>query len=103
MSDLLRIEIAREFPAVVEDGKIIESEEADGYEIYACVDSIRAWIGCCTDIESLEEVVSEENLIGSIYESCSETELFCLIACLEFHNNQYEYFGTIKTAIKTNE
>lgn len=103
MSNLLRIEMMREYPAIIEDGEIIESEEADGYEVYACVDSIRAWIGYCTDIESLEEVASPENLIESITETCSEIEMDCLMSCLKFNDYKYEFFEEIKTAIKDEE
>lgn len=103
MSDMLRIEMIREFPAIVADGEIIEAEESIGYDVYASVDSVRAWIGVCTDIESLENIVAPENLIDSIYESCSETELFHLIPCLKFNNYEYEYFGEIRKAIKDEE
>lgn len=103
MSDLLRIEMIKEYPAVVEDGEIIEAEQADGYEVYACVDSIRAWIGYCTDIESLEEIASPENLVQSLIETCSEIELDCLMSCLKFNGYKYDFFDEIKTAIKDEE
>lgn len=99
MSDLLRIEMVKEYPATVSNGKIVEAEYADGYEVYACADSLRTWIGYCADIESLEEVASPENLVESLTETCSEIELNYLMACLQHCKYQYDYFGELKTAI----
>lgn len=100
MSNILRIEIQREFPAEVSNGEIIEAEQSDGYEIYVCTDELKTWIDCCSSIEDLEDIVSEKNLIKSIKNAASEYELECLIPALECNDYKYDFFGKIRIAIK---
>lgn len=96
---MLSIKMNREIPAALSDGVIIEAEEADGYDVYVECDEITSWIGCCKTVEGLENIVSPENFIDSIYQSCSEAEILQLMPDLEYHNYQYDVFGDIRTAI----
>ncbi len=99
MSNIVRIEMQREFPAIVSNGEIIECESSKAYDVYACSDEIKTWIGNCTDIESLEKIAGPENLIDSINQSASEAELNILSSVLFLRDNKYDFFGTIRTAI----
>lgn len=101
MANILRIGIKTEKDIVVKDNKLVENKiQPIGYQVYANVDSISCWIGSCTDMESLEEIISEEELITSIEESASEDELSILMAALECSGMKYNFFDTIKTARK---
>lgn len=96
---MLSIIMNREIPAAISNGEIIEAEETEGYDVYVECESLRSWIGCCRTIEGLEDIVSPENFIDSIYESCSEAEIMQLMPDLQYHNYQYDVFGDIRTAI----
>lgn len=98
MSNSVRIALKKEQDYIVSDNHIQFQKESIGYNVYVCTDEIECWIGSCTDIESLEEIVSEEELIDSIYESASEREIENIIPTLEFNNYKYNFFGTIRTA-----
>lgn len=101
MANIVRIGIKTETDIVVKDNKLVENRlQPVGYQVYADADSISCWIGSCTDIKSLEEIVSEEELISSIQESASEDELLILMAALECNNNKYIFFDEIRTAKK---
>lgn len=100
MANMIRIDLKKEREAYVVDNQILESKTSIGYEVYACCDELHCWIGNCTDINSLEEIVSEEELITSMEESCSEYELNLLMSVLECRDYQYEFFGKIRKAIK---
>lgn len=100
MANMIKIDMRKEREAYVVDNQILESKTSIGYEVYACCDELRCWIGNCTDINSLEEIVSEEELITSMEESCSEYELNLLMSVLECRDYQYEFFGKIRKAIK---
>lgn len=100
MSNMIRIEMQKEFPIVINNGELIEAEEAEGIDVYVCCNEIKAWIGNCINIESLEKIVSEKELINSIECSVSEYELECLIPNLECNDYKYDFFGTLRTAIK---
>lgn len=100
MANMIRIDMRKEREAYVVDNQILESKTSIGYEVYACCDELHCWIGNCTDINTLEEIVSEEELITSMEESCSEYELNLLMSVLECRDYQYEFFGKIRKAIK---
>ena len=100
MANMIRISMKKERPAHVVNNEILEEKTSIGYEIYACCDELCCWIGSCTDMNSLEEIVSEEELITSIEESASEYEYNCLMSVLECRDYQYEFFGKIRKAIK---
>ena len=99
MSNSVRIELKREHQAVVFEGKIKETCGPIGFQVYVCTDAISVWIGTCTDVESLEEIISEEELIKSIYESASECEIENIMPILKFNNYKYDFFGETRTAI----
>lgn len=99
MANILRIGIKTETDITVKDNELVPNKiQPIGYQVYANVDSISCWIGSCTNMKSLEEIVSEEELITSIEESASEEELLILMAALENTKMKYDFFGTIKTA-----
>ena len=99
MSNLLNISIKIEKDISIKNNQFIENEKQPiGYQVYANVDAISCWIGGCTDIESLEEIVSPEELISSIQESASESEFIELMASLEFNNYKYMFFDEIRIA-----
>lgn len=99
MANEVRIELKKEKAAFVRDNQIIESKTSSiGYQVFACTDEACCWIGSCTDIESLEEIVSEENLIESINESASERELDIIMPVLKYNKYKYNFFGKIRTA-----
>lgn len=100
MPNIIKIEMQREFPAVVSNGEIIECESSKSYDVYACSNEIKTWIGNCTDIESLKKIAGPEYLIESINQSASEAELNILLTVLSLRDNQYDFFGQIKTAIE---
>ena len=101
MSNMLRISIKTETDVTVKDNEFIENRvQPIGYQVYADVDAISCWIGSCTDIKSLEEIVGPEELINSIQESASECESIELMAALECSEMKYNFFGEIRTAIK---
>lgn len=99
MSNSVRIALKKEQDYIASDNHIQFQKESIGYNVYVCTDEIECWIGSCTDIKSLEEIVSEEELIDSIYESASEREIENIIPTLELNNYKYDFFGTIRTAI----
>lgn len=99
MANMVRIELKKEYKAEIKHGNIYDMPSC-GYEVYACCDELSCWIGNCTDVESLDEIISEEELISSIYESASEYELSCLISVLEHNNYKYDCFGITRTAEK---
>ena len=99
MSNLLNISIKQEKDISIKDNQFIENEKQPiGYQVYANVDAISCWIGSCTDIESLEEIVGPEELINSIQESASESEFIELMASLEYYNYKYMFFNEIRIA-----
>lgn len=100
MANSVRIEMQREFPAIIHKGEILEAEQSDCFDIYVCVDELKTWIGNCTDIKSLEEIVSEDNLIESIKSAASGYEQECIMPALKCNNYKYDFFGKTKTAIK---
>ena len=101
MSNIVRINLKREKDYIIKDNEIKFQKESIGYNVYACTDEVECWIGSCMDIDSLEEIVSEEELISSIEESASERELEIIISVLEYNNYKYDFFGQYRTAIKT--
>lgn len=103
MSNMVRIEMQKEFPAIVSNGEIIECKNSKAYDVYACCDKIKAWIGYCETIEGLENIVSEENLIESINGSCSNNELDIILPVLNANDLKYDFFGTIRTAISEDD
>lgn len=103
MSNILKISIKTETDVTVKDNKFIENKvQPIGYQVYANVDEISCWIGSCTDIKSLEEIVGPEELINSIRESASEYELIALMSALNCSDNKYMFFEEMRTAVKQN-
>lgn len=101
MANEVRIELKKEKGAYVKDNKIVTSDSPIiDYQVYVNTDEVSCWVGSCMDIDDLEEIVSEENLLESIYESASERELDIIIPVLEYNKYKYNFFGKIRTAEK---
>ena len=100
MSNMLRIGLKKEQDYVVSDNHIQFQKESIGYNVYAYTDEVECWIGSCNDIESLEEIISEEELISSIEESASEREMDILFPALECNNYIYDFFGKLRVAAR---
>lgn len=99
MANEVKISLKRERDAYVVDNKITMSDDlAIGYQVYVNTDEVSCWIGSCLDVKSLEEIVSEENLLESIYESASERELDIILPVLKYNGYKYNFFGEIRTA-----
>ena len=99
MANEVRISLKKERDAYVVDDKIVISDDiAIGYQVYVNTDEVSCWIGSCMDLESLEEIVSEENLLDSINESASERELDIIMPVLRHNDYKYNFFGKIRTA-----
>ena len=100
MSNMLRIGLKKEQDYIVRNNEIIFQKESIGYNVNGCTDEVECWIGSCNDIESLEEIISEEELISSIEESASEREMDILFPALECNNYIYDFFGKLRVAAR---
>ena len=101
MSNEVRISLKQETSAYVVDNKIVMSDDKTiGYNVYINTDEISCWIGSCVDIDALEEIVSEENLLDSLYETASEEEFSIIYPVLKYNDFKYNFFGKIRTAKK---
>lgn len=101
MSNEVRIELKKEQIAFVKNNQIEESKaNAIGYQVYACTDEVACWIGSCTDMASLEEIIGEEELLDTLNETASERELDIILPVLKYNNYKYNFFGDIRTAKK---
>lgn len=100
MANVVRIGLKKEVELIVKDNRIIPCGESNGINVYANCDEIECWIGNCTDIDSLEEIVGPEELISSIQESASEYELIALMSALNCNDNKYIFFNEVRTAKK---
>lgn len=99
MSNIVRINLKKEQDYIVRNNEIVFQKESMGYNVYACTDEVECWIGSCNNIESLEEIISEKELISSIEESASEREIENLMPVLENNTYKYDFFGQIRTAM----
>lgn len=98
MANIVRIGLKKEVELTVKDNRIIPCGNSNGANVYANCDEIECWIGSCSDIKSLEEIVGPEKLISSIEESASEYESIALMAALEANDMKYTFFGETRTA-----
>lgn len=100
MANIVRIGLKKEIELTVKNDKIIPCGESLGTNVYANCDELECWIGNCHNIKTLEEIAGPKNLIASIRESASEYELDALMAALDCRDNNYEFFGEIRTAVE---
>ena len=100
MSNIVRINLKKEQDYIVRKNETVFQKESMGYNVYACTDEVECWIGSCNNIESLEEIISEKELISSIEESASEREMDILLPALECNNYIYDFFGKLRVAVR---
>ena len=100
MSNIVRKKKKKEPDYIVRNNEIVFQKESMGYNVYACTDEVECWIGSCNNIESLEEIISEKELISSIEESASEREMDILLPALECNNYIYDFFGKLRVAVR---
>lgn len=99
--NIVNIYVMKETPVLNEfhvNGEFMDDVHSTHYSVYASTDSLSAWIGTCHNRESLETIISENNLAESLSMTLSEIEYDEIMSVLNHYDGRYKVFNTMRIA-----